>query len=52
MYESKQEARFKTLESSYTDFLQVANRLDVYVKYLEATKKENEKKNSLNGSTQ
>jgi hypothetical protein len=52
MYESKQEARFKTLESSYTDFLQVANRLDVYVKYLEATKKENEKKNSMKGSGQ
>jgi hypothetical protein len=44
LYEEKQEARFKTLEGSYTSLLPLINRLDVYVKYLEDTKSENEKK--------
>jgi hypothetical protein len=46
-YEGVQEKRFKALEGSYTDFLQIANRLDLYVKYLESQKSENEKKNSM-----
>ena len=50
--EDKQEIRFKTLESSYTDFLQGMGKFKEYIKYLEDTKRENEKKNSMNGSTQ
>ena len=46
-YENQQEKRFKALEGSYTDFLQIANRLDLHVKYLESQKADDEKKNSM-----